>query len=328
MSFTPEVFADPVARLEIGVALQGLSFASKEAPVEVYADEEGFHAFALLGGRYDPPAQHWILSAGDQDLAWSEKGKTEGAFTYRAPLTSNSTVVDFTAVGPSGQLEHEAVRIETAQWEELKEKAEANPATKGKFTASASFASISFQDNRSSSVSEIALSLQGSYQQTLFNPQWFGEGAMAITALPVTGGGANIRFYQADARVGRLFQVSETMQAGAALGADFDTMSASSVNIGYQNLIGPQIYGFDKIEFSNRGALAGHLGLSTFSGDASGPIGDHRIEVGFDYRLPGDTNHPIALGATVNSIHLEVVGPSNRVIMDSTSVLIGASYKL
>jgi hypothetical protein len=242
LAVTPSAFAANTAKVETtgSSTIKGLNIAAKTGKVESFADDSGYHAEAYIAGTYTAPSAQWVLSAGDQSVTWRGT-KGTGGFYYKAPLTGKTTVIDFTAVTPSGDLQHQSVQITFDDYDTAKEEALAHPADSGKFLVGAQVQSISYQDARSPNISEVAINITADYHRSIINPDWFVDAFGSASALPLGSGGNDLRFYKVDLQIGHDFNLSDSTQLGLSVGGSYEAMTESTANLGFSPLFGPEV---------------------------------------------------------------------------------------
>ena len=243
------------------------------------------------------------------------------------------TRVQFVAVGPRGEIERYAIKVNFKDYEAYRKDIIASLRfKKNAFSAGANFSYIKYTDTRISDVSEIALTVKGGYTRR-FSPRWDTGISFYMTALPLTSSGgtatvSSARFLGINFRIGYKLNKKRSPWSWYLLaGYYYTTMMVSNDAFGFRNMQGPQLFPVVRKQNSNGSSITSYLKFSPVSQRFSlRQVSDNEIAIGFAYGLKPKKNKSVAFTLDVARLQLSIAEPTQSADITSTSISLGAAY--
>ncbi len=297
--------------------IQNLKFSSRD--FEVTSTQEGGEKkdFVILKGLYPTPGS--TLSVNGKNIKLAEGG----GFKLKLRIKGATTELQF-AVQAEGKEQKEKISIVTAK-EVFSEPQRVHYQQVFHFGVGLSF--LSYADRNFSSYTEKALTLKLSANSN-FSYSWSWGLNGYFTVLPFSkSGDITARYLGANARVGYLLSSKKSpWKFSVMLGAYYLTMFVSKPDLGFKNMMGPQLYPYLVRVFNNGDALSFYAKFSPVGGGFKIlSLSNREIAAGTSYSFGFKNGHSLSLTADFAILQLTFPGQQNDLIKNNT-ITFGLAY--
>lgn len=259
-----------------GATIPGLNLTDDSLQVVVDDRPQVPVIRASITGTYVQNQSGWSLSTVSEELATTKGGdKKDFSFTAHFPLGGPDTVIEFVAVGPSGDLRKQSITVHIDSWEALNESAKQSALSRSRFSAGLGVESISLKDSRIPDTSEIGLGLRAGWFRPFAETPWSIQADGSITAATFNSSTTfDYRLMTLSATGNyRLPFLSDPWGLLIGAGYFYETTFSSATKGGFKNLDGPvaRLTGQREISDGRSASLAVSYLNSNFS--SSGTVG-------------------------------------------------------
>jgi hypothetical protein len=291
-------------------------FHLKSDDVEIRSD--GTRVQGIIRGKFD--RESWNLIQGEQHLI--QPSRTSSDFTAKVPLSGPKTDVEFSAIGPHGEVEKFRAQVQVENWDQVQSRAV--------WTSSLGWTQLSIQQTRIPDFSETALSAKIGYQAPLRWKNWNWATNTFFTAAPFSSNipGVHARAFGVNLRAGyRPPWIGGPWKLTLWMGGYYTTLFVTNGALGYQNELGPQLYPTLVRSFGSRDELGAYIKYSPVAGEGSlYRFYNREVAFGFGWSHGLKNGHPMSLSLDIAQVHLEFPATQSTVICESVTTSLGYAF--
>ncbi len=299
--------------------IKGLRWLNDSPKVESRPFGEEIKYFAILEGKFSNPTANLVIRN------WPVRMSKNGEFRVELPLTAKLTEFDALLIEQTGDLTREKLAVFFPGWSKFTAQKATEPPKSNFFSAGVGTSFITYQDQRSPDVSEIALTGKVSYSRLLFPPTIDMGLSSYFTLVSLhSSTGQSLRFIGVNGRMGYVVpQVKEPWRLSLMGGLYFTTMVVQQTGLGFTNLIGPQFFPVARRKLKSGDSVVAYFKFSPVAnGGFTITFSNHEIAGGGSYVHPFKNGKSLAATLDVASLDVVIEG----VAIHTRSLSIGAAY--
>jgi len=267
---------------------------------------------ARLKGTYQFPEG---TPAEIQPKLWANKKQVklpgDGKFEFEVPLATEAagqpTPVSLTLLDPTGK--GRAVNLALHGWTPATTiKADLRAQGPWNFQLGTGLTLVSYTETAVPNYSGMLLTVKGSVGYAFPKSDWdLGvTGYGTVLPLSETPAGTGVKFVGANVRVGKALYRNQSLRIGLHGGAYWTTMFVSSQTLGFQNLMGPQIFPTVSMALPEQRAVRGYIKFAAIGqGLSLQSVSNQELALGaaYDWRLWGQRS---SVSLDLSKLHFTV----------------------
>lgn len=312
--------------------IKNLSWTNKTPAVVVTQREDLAEFVITLEGKYT--SSDWTLIGNNQKITPNE----DGSFVFKTQISKTSLEIEFTAIGPLGEIEKEDLGLLYTDWQIQKETVETAPPKKLFVSGGLGITNISYKEDGYGTFKSIAMTGKFSTTYLLLPPRWDVGFSGFFTLLNLTKSpNVSARFLGLNARAGYTVpSISDPWKFSIFGGLYYTTMLTSPSSFGFTNMSGLQLFPVLRKKLKDNHAVSGYFKFSPVSqGFGFKDLSNREIAFGLSYSMPLKTEgRSLNYTFDIANIAMKLSG-TNTVTkkttdfnISSTSITLGASYSL
>ena len=248
----------------------------------------------------------------------------DGSFSVAIVLTGRATTFELVGVGPRGEIAEENITVEVKDWPGLESKAKEKLIRQVRFSPSAGYSLISYQQTAVPQFSESAITLKASGLYA-FSETWEAGANVFFNALPFgSSAPRTIQFLGVNLRAGYVLpQIHSPWRLSLMAGYYYTTTFAQG--FGYQNVAGLEIYPALQRVLSRGDSLVAYLKYAPVSsGIGLLNLSNHELGGGVSWIRPFGIQKPVSVSFDYANISLDLGATS----VNSSSYAVSGGYSL
>lgn len=283
---------------------------------------------AIVEGYFERPG--WSLLWRNQKIVVDELRR----FRLRVRLAAQSTVLNISSIGPTGEVQEQSIVLIVENWEQLLGKLDRKPVDQRTFVSVLlSLSTISYNEtlkSTSQSLIETALTARVSYSFFLKPPRWDLGVSSYFTLLPLSKSqSGGLRFLGINFRVGYLFPSRKDAWAFGLYGGAYytTTFMAGNGTLGFENMQGPQLYPVVRKQIKKGTMVLGYLKFSPMSSQYGYfTFSSHELAFGGMYSDLLNNGHPLSFSLDISRLFFDIPTISFKGASNTASIGVGYGF--
>jgi hypothetical protein len=301
------------------------SWMSLELPISA-SEESGKEILSLqIDGAYAQKIQKIIFVSPQKGNELIEL--QDGKFSVPVVLSGESTSVEFLAVGPTGVVEKQPIKINFVNWQEYIEERTPPPNLQLPFQVLLGSTSIRLQESSVADYSALLPTVKAAYHHSIFSPEWNLEADLytSVASLASNTSGVSARIYGTHLHVGYVLPFFKSPWLVSVFwGMQYAKMSVSNNQFGIEDLITPQFFSRINRELNSKNSLSGYIKYMPLASRLSLSLNEHEIGFGITWERLLKNGHTLSTAFDLSDLKLSA--PDRSILVRTIGLSVGYGF--